>query len=286
MPHRRERFERSDVPRPSHIRNIVSAVVLVAIGVGLYLLVTNLWTRANLDSHLGDNDLSSAVEGQADLADLSGEYALSQDSFRNYLTLTVSSLDDGATLTSASLLVIDVSANTAVLANVPATVSVSYGGSAVTLADLYQAQGAAACVTALGTATNVRISHVIVTTSDVLERIAELSGVGVNGLISNGSDLLMAINTDMSSQELLDLAQLVQSVGTANITRIDAPTYADGYTAEDGSWVETGITYLDAQALNVAVGILVPASADASEAVEGEAAEGSDVAQDVAAQGA
>lgn len=286
MPHKRERFERTDVPRPSHVRNVVSVVVLAAVAIGLYMLVTNLWTRANLESHLGERNLTSAVESQAELADLTGEYVQSQDSFQSVLVLTVSSLDDGATLSSAELLVLDVTANTGVLVSIPATVSVSYNGSAITLADLYQSAGASACVTSLGAATNVSLSHVIVATTDVWGQVAALAGSDANTLIMRGADLLSNMNTDMSTQELLDLATLVQSVGVDNLARVDAPTYADGYTAEDGSWVETGVAYIDKQAFCVAVGTLAPASADGGTEGEAAEAEATDASADEAAAGA
>lgn len=268
MPHKRERFERTDVPRPSHVRTIVSLVVLLVVAGGLYWLVTSLWTRANLETHLGDKTLGSSVSSQAELADLTGEYVLSQDTFQNVLVLTASSLDDDAVLVSAELLVIDVNAHSAVLASIPVTVSVTYAGADVMLADLYQSEGASACVTAVGSAANVRLSHAVVATSDVWERVSGLSGAGVNSIVTRGSSLLADIYTDMSSQDLLDLAELVQSIGVAHFTHVEAPVYEQTSAAE-GSEAETVLTRLDQQALNVAVGILLPAPAEESEADAG-----------------
>ena len=50
MPRRRERFERSDVPRASTHRSVIGAVVCVAVFAAIAAVVVFLWNRVTLES--------------------------------------------------------------------------------------------------------------------------------------------------------------------------------------------------------------------------------------------
>ena len=254
----REPFERSDVPKAGPLRTILSLVALAAVIGGLYFLITTLWNQVQLEEHLSDSGLTNAVSGQKGPASISG-YSASEDMFQSVLVLTASSLDEGAGLEAAELLVIDVSTRTGTLVSVPTDLTVVTAEGYPTLAQLYQESGASACVSAMSNATNIQLSHAIVSTGDVWDQVADLGGVGVNWIVMRGSHLLEAMYTDMSSQDLTDLAELVQSIGVSNLTRVDCPTYPEGSWDENGSWVSNGSGrfYVYQPELGVATGVLV-----------------------------
>ena len=84
-----------------------------------------------------------------------------------------------------------------------------------------------------------------------------LAGVGVNSLISRATEFLSSIRTDMSSQEILDLAEKVQSAGTDGLSKVDAPMVDETTTDESGNAVSTGYRVIDQASLGLAVGTLV-----------------------------
>ena len=254
----REPFERSDVPKAGPLRTILSLIALVVVIGGLYLLITTLWNQVQLEEHLSDSALTNAVSGQKGPSAVSG-YTASEDLFQSVLVLTASSLDEGAELEAAELLVIDLTTRTGTLVSVPIEITVATAEGYPTLAELYQEGGASACVSAMSTATNIQLSHVIVSTREVWDEVADLGGVGVNWIVMRGSHLLEAMYTDMSSQDLTDLAELVQSIGVANLERVECPYYPEGSYDENGQWVSNGSGryYVYSPGLGVTTGMLV-----------------------------
>lgn len=254
----REPFERTDVPKSGPLHTILALVALVVIVGGLYLLVTTLWNQVQLEDHLGDSGLSTAVSDQSEPVSVSG-YTASEDAFQSVLVLTAKSLDEGAELESAELLVIDTTTHAGTLVNVPIDVRVVTDDGYPSLAELYQEGGASACVAAVSTSANIQLSHAIVSTREVWDEVADLAGVGVNWIVMRGSDLLKAMYTDMSSQDLTDLAELVQSIGVANLTRVECPVFPEGSYGADGTWVSNGSGryYIYAPKLGILTGVLV-----------------------------
>ena len=254
----REPFERTDVPKGGILHTILALVALVAIVGGLYLLVTTLWNHVQLEDHLGDTGLSTAVSGQEIPTTVSG-YAPSEDAYQSVLVLTANSLDEGAELESAELLIIDTTTHAGALVSVPVEIHVTTDEGYPTLAELYQTSGASACVSAMSTATNMQLSHAIVSTREVWDEVAGLAGVGVNWIVMRGSDLLEAMYTDMSSQDLTDLAELVQSIGVANLARVDCPVFPEGSYDANGTWVSNGSGryYINPLKLGILTGMLV-----------------------------
>lgn len=259
MARQRERFERTDVPHDNPHRNIIAAIVLVVVFVAVGIVVSVAWRHAQAQSHLGDNSLSSSVSKTSTVSDLG--YTVSSDSFAGVLFLTTDNLDasetGGANLSSAELLVYDETTATGKLVSIPTDVKVSYNGQDTTLAELFSSSGASACVSPLSTAANLPITHVIVSTSEVWDEVRSLSGAGVNSLISRASDFLSSIRTDMSSQDILDLAEKVQSAGTDGLSKVDAPVVDETTTDESGNAVSTGYRVIDQASLGLAVGTLV-----------------------------
>ena len=168
------------------------------------------------------------------------------------LVLTV---DDAAAakpaLQKASILAIDTTAHSATAANLPLDTKVVTGEAPVTLADLYANQGASACVAPLATAANLRMTHVVVSTDDVWNKIASLKGAGLSAILGSSADLLAQINTDMGIGELLDLAEQVQSIGVSTFKHIDAPVNPEDNGA-GGTW-----SVIDQNNLGAQLGLLV-----------------------------
>lgn len=266
---KRERFERSDVPRPSVARNICAVVAIVAVFAGAYLLVRSLWARVQREEHLEDDALSSAVEAQT-AQDVTAEgYERSQDSFESVLVLRADGLEDGDALVSAQLLVADETAQTAVLMTLPTDVTLAQGDATTTLADLYANEGAAACVAPLSAATGLSLTHVIVTTGEVWPGLAALAGVQALQVSRRGADLLDAMVTDLGAQGVADLAGLVGNCGVASMAPVDAPTTVTG-GGDDGS---AQVTTLDAAQLLEQAGVLVPAAGDGAATADASGSE-------------
>ena len=97
----------------------------------------------------------------------------------------------------------------------------------------------------------------IVSTNAVWDEIRSLAGSGVNTLIGRATEFLSSIRTDMSSQQLLDLAEKVESAGTSGLSKVDAPMVEETTTDEGGNSVSTGYSVIDQASLGLAVGTLV-----------------------------
>jgi hypothetical protein len=260
MARNRERFERSDVPVYHKHRNLIAVVVILVVFGGAYLIVSRLWNRVQAESHLGDNSLSAVVGSTSEIQDLG--YTTSSDSFTTVLLLTADTLTEvdeaGATLESAELLVIDNTTGTGTLVSIPLDTKVTSGDTDQTLAELFQSSGARACVSPLSAATNISITHVIVSTFEVWDQLSALAGTNSKDLVTRAADFLTSIRTDMDAAALVDLAQQVNDIG---ITRIDAPMVDETVTDADGNVTATGYRVIDKVSLGLSTGVLVEQAA-------------------------
>ncbi len=224
---KRERFERSDVPRENPYTNVIGLAVIAIVAVLVGIVVVTLWDRAQLESHLGDHGLNKAVKSQS----VSGNPDLKAGD---------------STLQSVRLLVIDRTQGTGHIVSIPTDVYAEVDSNAKTLADIYKDDGQSAFVSALASVTNIKITHVIIATDDVWEKISALSGSGARSLVSNASSLLSSMITDMNPNQLLELVEIVQPIGVSNLEHDEAPVV-------EGS---SGTT-VDPTALGKLVGMLV-----------------------------
>ena len=223
MLRKRERFERIDVPRANPYKNVIGLAVIIVIAVLVGLVVTTIWNRVQLESHLGVGTLSKALQNQSTLDTPDGT-SPSEDTFTSYAVISADSLKDGGSeLQSAHILVINRTQNTGYLISVPGDVVVETDAGTQTLTDIYKGQGQSACIDALSKVTNIKLEHVIISTEDVWEKISALSGSGARSLVSNASSLLASIISDMKPSQLLDLAETIQPIGISNLGHIDAP---------------------------------------------------------------
>ena len=253
---KRERFERSDVPRETPYTNVIGVVVLVVVFVALAMTVMAVWNRVTLESRLGANDLTDSLSAQAKASAADG-YVASSDELESTLFLTVSSAaaDAGGTqLSDARILTVNKTQGTAVLATVPVSAEVASGETVTTLADLCPQSGADACVASLSAAAGVRFKHVVVATGDVLEKAVQIVGASKVNLVGEASDLLGLMHTDMDASDLLAFAETVSGVGLGNIQRTEASLVADPDQAE------AGLQAIDKTALCLTLGTIVAAS--------------------------
>ena len=260
MPRRRERFERSDVPRGGAHRTVVGLVVCVAVLAVAAAVVALLWNRVTLESRLGDKDLDSALAGQAAGPVTEGTgYVATTDDVTTVALFTADGLDPvGPALSSARILAVNATRGTVSVVTTPLEAKVDDEASA-TLAEAYAAQGYAACVTRLSAAAGVSFDHAIVATEDVLAEAAAIAGSDPAGLVRQASGLLEKIRTDMDATELLALAEALSAAGP-NLTASEAVLVPEAVTDELGNPVETGAQVLDATQVAVALGLLVSAA--------------------------
>ena len=84
MARQRERFERTDVPQPSHTRTVVSAVVVVVVFAALFISLSMFWNKADSYSTYNDSTLEDAVaENQKDAARFSLYHAMQTIDYGN-----------------------------------------------------------------------------------------------------------------------------------------------------------------------------------------------------------
>jgi len=243
---KRERFERRDVPRENPYTNVIGLAVVAIVAVLVGIVVVTLWDRAQLESHLGDHGLNKAVKSQSVSGNPDGT-TQSDDDFLTYAVISTNSLKAGdSTLQSVRLLVIDRTQGTGHIVSIPTDVYAEVDSNAKTLADIYKDDGQSAFVSALASVTNIKITHVIIATDDVWEKISALSGSGARSLVSNASSLLSSMITDMNPNQLLELVEIVQPIGVSNLEHDEAPVV-------EGS---SGTT-VDPTALGKLVGMLV-----------------------------
>lgn len=255
MPHRRERFERSDVPRESAHRNLVALAVLLVLAAGLAALLMQLWRCANADGRVGDAGLGSGISTQAETLDPDEGYEASDDVFTHILVLTVDDVRKSApTLQRAQLLSLDATKRKGYLVEIPLDVRVEDASGASTLQELFAAKGAQSCIAPLAAACNIRATHVLVATDELWDQVRGLRNSGVSALLDSASGLFSNISTDMSTSQLLDVVELVQSIGVENLDLKDAPTDAED-DGDGGSWSRIRQTEL-----GLLVGTLRPTS--------------------------
>ena len=268
---KRERFERTDVPTPGPYTNIIGVAVLVVVAVALFVVVGRVADRVGKETRLEDADLSKQVSKQSSMVVTDDQYSISQDAFTKVLFLTVADASDmkkGAQVTQAQVLLLhekpvqaeDGSETTQTLvslATLPLDAKIGSGDDAATLADYCAAHGSAACVVPLNAASNIKFTHVVVASEDVLEQVMALAGSDPSQFIKESTALLMKLRTDMTPAELVDLGTRATGVGAENFNRVDASLVAETTQADDGSTVETGFQVIDRTALCTSVGTLV-----------------------------
>lgn len=258
---KRERFDRIDVPRETPYRNLIGVIVCVVSLAATAAIVSLVWNRVSLESRLEDSDLSESLADQPSTFVPDG-YVASEGELTATLLLTASSLDEeGATLSSARVLVTNATAGTGVVATVPLELKMvsSTGEASTTLADLYATSGYGAVAEPLSSALNVRFAHVIVSAEDVLAELPGIAGIAADSILSEGAGLLGKIKTDADAAELVATASDLASVGVDALAQVDLVLYPETDVDDEGAAFETGFFVVSRGEVGLALGLLAPA---------------------------
>lgn len=218
----RQRFERTDVPKPSARLNLIGIAVLLVVAISASALVLSLWNKAKSDSKLGDAALSDALAAQTVEANFEG-LEVSSDTITSYLIITTDDVrkETGATLKALQIMSYNSSQNKMVLVNVSIDQAIVGIGDNQTLADFYSAQGAEKLVSALSSAAQMKFEHMIATPKSIQELFDELRGLTTTKMLQKASSLLSTIRTDMNAQELLSLVEPYSQISRDQIVQVD-----------------------------------------------------------------
>lgn len=253
MLHKRERFERTDVPRSDRAGLILACAAGAFVLIGLVISLRWSWVMAHRDANLGDRTLKTSIKAQGEVAAPKG-YKASSDIFTNVVIFSVDNPNAAKPkLHAIQLLSINVSKGTGSLVSIPADTKLTTDKGDTTLSARFDAMGASACIAPLSSAINVRLSHAIVGTDDIWEHIAQLKGAGMQSLIGSSTKILESIKSDMTFGEMTDLAERTLSIGIDKLARSEAPT-ADA-KLKDGTQAKS----INANKLNEVLGTQVAA---------------------------
>lgn len=252
MARQRERFERTDVPTPSHARNVVSLVVAIVVFLALFLGISHAWNRAESYSGFNNSDLEDAIGNQPEAALFAGT-AASPDTIVTVLVLAKG--EDGTTLGNASIIAIDETAGTSAVAAIPQDLLVTTDAGTLTLATLFSQSGGAACVGPASTALGISFTHVFIAQGGFWEAFAEYSAAGDRADRAYGTQVRQALSSDVSNRHIDEFLQEMASSGVeaAVATPVSYPV-----NTTDGGDAGTSST-VDATQLSLALGLVVAA---------------------------
>jgi len=251
---RRQRYERTDVPKGGPRATFFALIALALIGIGGWFLFQTLWARARFDSVKGNTELVSSVAGNPELKSVDG-YVVSDHVLENVLFLVVDDLSaEAPALTEANILSLDTTAGTGTYVQLPINVRVNPETNPQQLNDLYATSGGSACVNAIERRCGIQLDHVVITDAVGWEAIKGLDGVGAQELVSRMTKLLDHVQTDLDASGINDLNERVQALGFANLNRLDT---RPGSEWTDGEGVVWTVVY-DYE-VAPAIGYLVPA---------------------------
>ncbi len=252
MTRQRERFERTDVPTPSHRRNVISLVVAIVVFVAFFLGISHAWSRADSYSGFNESNLENAIDNQPAAATFAGT-AASPDTIVTVLVLTTS--QDKATLESASIIAIDETTGTSAVAAVPADLLVTTDAGTATLAVVYSESGGAACVVPASSTLGISFTHVFVAQESFWEAFAGYSAAGDAADGAYGTQVRQAISSDISNRLIDGFLQEMVSSGVE--AAVAAPVSYPVNTTDGGD--AGSVSSVDATQLSLALGLVVAA---------------------------
>lgn len=259
MLRKRERFERTDVPRDNPHRNLIAVIVLVVVAVAVGLITSYAWRRAQADSVLGDRKLSAAIEAQTDVEGYQTDgYTASNDSFVNFLIVTVDDINaDNKNLQKLEILSLNITQNTGHLVDVPVDINLITNGSSTSYAtakDRFDQAGLTNLSSALAKNAGLKFDHAVLANPNFWTELEALKAEGRSELINNAGALLKSIRSDLDINGLLDFSKEARKIGISNLSRLDMPTY------EDKDAGGNAIKLIDGVSLAVQLGLVVEAS--------------------------
>lgn len=240
----RERFERTDVPRPNPYRTYIALGVIVVVAIVIAISVTTLWDMAKKASSLGDKDIQQALASQPATAKTASDTLLTNvntaaqssgapqvvantDTVNLYLILQASG-DAKPELISAKVYALNVTQSTLTIATLPTNMPIVVGNTTDTLAQVFASKGYAACVVPVAQATGCKISHVVLTQNDLIEMLSELRGLKNSELLKKARPMISQLKTDLNAGDMLNLVKSYRGISTESIQQYDAQLGEDG----------------------------------------------------------
>jgi len=264
MARKRQRFQRSDVPRRGPLRVIGGLIALVAIAVLLVGGVSYLWVQANIGSNLEDSTLESGITSQAEVTPPDG-YVASSDEIVNYLIFCVADPGVGSSsLLSAQILTVNKTQGTASLAELPSAMKVVPSETAYALSSLYSGYGADITIAAVSSSLHIRFDHALIAKTSIWKQVDELDGSDMMALMQHPKGLINSVVSDMDEDELLEFVAAVNDVGVSKINRVEVASTEE--ETDSGTLVNVQAAELDS-----ALGIYHVPDGTEGEATEGEA---------------
>lgn len=254
MPRKRERFERSDVPRDNPHRNLIALAVLLVIAAAGFTLVDTLWSRVKVESHMDDPDIAEAIGKQDGPTALEGDFYYTDNDIEKILFLHVDDAGaDRPQLVGAQLLLIDEAGGTAHLVDVPITVRVSAEGSVYAFAEYFNSYGFEAAIPLITASFNLYANHVIMGTESPWPPIIGLAGTNPFDVVGTNPEFVENIRTDMGGGELVEHGALFQTLGVGSLEVEECPV-AGEEANEDGEVTQVSV---DLVPFGLQTGILI-----------------------------
>ncbi len=239
MSRKRERFERSDVPRENPYRNLIGLVVLLVIGAVGFFAFKFLWGRVQVESRMGDVALKEVLDEQDGPTALDGNFEYIDNPIEKILFLQVDDPDaERPRLISAQLLLMDPLGETAHLFDVPTNTLVIGEDSSYAFDEYFNSFGPEAAIPLITTSYNIYGNHVIIGTEVPWESIEALDGENPLNLVGVAGPFIESMRTDLDAGELVEHAALFKSLGVTSLEVEETPVLSNG--SEEGGEGEEG----------------------------------------------
>lgn len=256
MARKRERFERSDVPRESPYRNLIGLVVLLVVGAVGFFFVRSLWGHVQVEAHMADTDIIGAIDEQPGPTTLEGNFEYTDNVIEKILFIQVDDADaEHPQFVSAQLLLLDEVGGTAHLVNVPSNVLLMVEGSSYAFSDYFNSFGPDATIPLITTAYNLFANHVIIGTSSPWANIVELDGENPLNVARSAKDFVRSMRTDLGARDLVEHAALFKTLGVMGLEVEETPVV--GGAVAEGEEAPATVS-VDLVPFGVQTGILIP----------------------------
>ena len=260
MARKRERFERSDVPKGGKYTPLIGLAVLAVIGIVGFFFVRSLWGHVQIESHMGDSVMIESLDDQPGVTGLSGAFSYSDNDIEKIVFLQVDDVEaERPQLVGAQLLLLDEAGGVAHLVNVPTNVLVTSEGSSYRLDEFFNSFGPVAAVPLLTESYNIYGDHVIMGTTSPWASIAALEGVSSFNVVNTDEAFVKSMRTDLTPSEVVEHAAVFNTLGVPGLAVEETPIV--GGAPAEGEEAPATVS-VDLVPFGIQTGILIPDSAE------------------------
>lgn len=256
MARKRERFERSDVPKDTKYRPLIGLAVLAIIGAVGFFFVRTLWGHVQIESRMGDPMMVDALDDQTGPTTLEGNFEYTENDIEKIFFLQVDDVDaERPKVVAAQLLLLDPTGGTAHLVDVPVNMLVNSEGSSYAFNEFFSSFGPEASVRLLATAYNIYADHVIMGTINPWDRIMGLDGVSSFEVVGKDEEFVRSMRTDLDAGDIVKHAALLNTLGVGALEVETTPLV--GGTPAEGEEAPATVS-IDLVPFGIQTGILIP----------------------------